>query len=85
MMSQLVLAIEAIGTNTVAADDMAVVDVLGGKVLFVVTSKVSGTLEGVGADVAGVEGWCCVVGSDWCYGVGGGGSCNLVSAEGGKG
>jgi hypothetical protein len=71
MMSQLILAIETIDTSTIAANDMAVVDVLGSEVLLIVASKIAGALEDAGADVAGVEDGCWGgEGSSWGYDVG---------------
>jgi hypothetical protein len=67
MIDQLVTAIESIHTSTVAARDMAIMNVLGSEVLPVVTPQVSSALEDAWTEVAGMkEGSCRVGGNTGC-------------------
>jgi hypothetical protein len=62
MIGQLVSAIESIHTGTIAARDMAIMDVLGSEVLPVVASQVSSPIEDARADFAGITDGCSSVG-----------------------
>jgi len=67
MTGQLVSAIESIHAGTIAAGDMAIVDVLGSEVLSVVASQVSSAIEDAWTDVAGVTDRCGSIGGEvWC-------------------
>jgi hypothetical protein len=54
MIGQLVSAIESIHAGTIAARDMAIMDVLRSEVLPVVAPQVSSAIEDAWAEVAGV-------------------------------
>jgi hypothetical protein len=79
MIGQLVSAIKSIHVGTIAARDMAIVNVLRSEVLPVVASQVSSTIEDAWTEVAGVaEECCCAGGNVWnCIGD----SYNLARAE----
>jgi non-ribosomal peptide synthetase component E (peptide arylation enzyme) len=58
MIGQFVSAIESIDAGTIAAGDMAIVNVLGSEVLPVVASQVSSAIENSWAKVAGMAEGC---------------------------
>jgi len=82
VIGQLVSAIKSIHAGTIAAGDMAIVNVLRSEVLPVVAPQVSSTIEDAWAEVAGVAKGCRSAGGNVWYCIGGGD--NLGRAEAGR-